>query len=61
MDETTGLIAFLPGAIPPAGQQVTAGFEFDVPARFDTDQIRINLASFAAGDIPDIPILEVRL
>ncbi|MDE2383076.1 MAG: DUF2460 domain-containing protein [Alphaproteobacteria bacterium] len=58
VDATTGLITF---ATPPAaGAVIAAGFEFDVPVRFDTDQIRINLAHFAGGDIPDIPLIEVR-
>lgn len=46
-------------AAPAAGALVTAGFEFDLPARFDTDSLRINLAAFRAGDIPSIPIIEV--
>ncbi len=45
---------------PAAGAVVTAGFEFDVPARFDTDQLKINLAHFDAGEIPDIPVAEIR-
>ncbi len=56
----TGVVTFKPGAIPAAGAVITAGFEFDVPARFDTDQLRINLTQFAAGDIPDIPVVEIR-
>lgn len=48
-------------AAPANGAVVSAGFEFDVPARFDTDMLKINLASFAAGDIPDIPVVEIRL
>jgi uncharacterized protein (TIGR02217 family) len=40
---------------------VTAGFEFDVPVRFDIDRLEINLTSFAAGDIPAVPLVEVRL
>ncbi|MBV9989669.1 MAG: DUF2460 domain-containing protein [Alphaproteobacteria bacterium] len=40
---------------------VAAGYEFDVPARFDTDQLLVNLASFAAGEVPSIPLVEVRL
>jgi len=39
---------------------VTAGFCFDVPVRFDSDELRINLTQFAGGDIPDIPIVEIR-
>lgn len=49
-------------AVPPAaGAPVTAGFEFDVPVRFDTDRIVISLASFQAGDVPDVPVMEIRL
>jgi len=57
-DVTTGLVTF--AAAPPLGAVISAGFEFDVPVRFDTDQIKINLAHFAGGDIPDIPLIEVR-
>jgi len=59
-DVTTGLVTFNAGANPPYGAVIAAGFEFDVPVRFDTDLIKINLAHFAGGDIPDIPLLEVR-
>ncbi len=60
-DPTTGIIAFEPGAIPEAGLAITAGFEFDVPVRFDTDNLRVNLSRFEVGEIPDIPVVEVRL
>ncbi len=60
-DTISGIISFLPGAIPASGAAVTAGFEFDVPVRFDADFLEINLDAFGAGDIPDIPIVEVRL
>ena len=39
---------------------VTAGFEFDVPVRFDTDRISVSVASFQAGEVPQIPVVEVR-
>jgi len=58
-DHATGLVEFT--APPPAGAQVTAGFEFDVPVRFDTDVIEANVAAFEAGEIPAIPIVEVRV
>jgi hypothetical protein len=61
VDHTTGVVSFLPGREPAAGAAVTAGFEFDVPVRFDTDHLAINLTSFRAGDIPDIAIVEVRV
>jgi uncharacterized protein (TIGR02217 family) len=60
LDGNTGLITFNVGNIPANGATVTAGFEFDVPVRFDTDQITINLAHFNAGEIPDIALVEVR-
>ena len=56
----TGKIVFQPGRIPPAGATVTAGFGFDVPARFDTDRLTISIKSFKAGEIPTIPIIEVK-
>jgi uncharacterized protein (TIGR02217 family) len=59
-DSATGLVTFEAGAIPDEGAEVTAGYEFDVPVRFDSDRLDVNLASFAAGDIPAIPLVEVR-
>ena len=61
VDATTGLVTFLPGHVPGAGAVITAGFEFDVPVRFDTDKLEINLQGFRHGAIPHIPIVEVRL
>ncbi|HEX7775227.1 MAG TPA: DUF2460 domain-containing protein, partial [Parvibaculum sp.] len=61
LDAATGLVTFTPGAIPGAGAAVSAGFEFDVPARFDTDFLEINLGAFEAGSIPAIPVVEVRI
>ena len=59
VDVTTGLVAF---ASPPAdGAAITAGFEFDVPVRFDTDRISVDLASLRHGEIPAIPVVEVRM
>ena len=59
VDATTGLVAF--ASAPANGAAIAAGFEFDVPARFDTDSLSVNLASFTAGEIPSIPIVEVKL
>lgn len=59
VDVATGLITF--SAPPPDGAAVTAGFEFDVPVRFDTDRLTISAASFEAGEIPAVPVIEVRL
>ena len=59
-DPATGLVVFRPGFEPRAGAPVTSGFLFDVPARFDTDFLEVDLAAFAAGEIPSIPIIEIR-
>lgn len=59
VDATTGLVTFLAGHIPPLGAQVTAGFAFDVPVRFDTDELIVDLAAFSAGEIPHIPLIEI--
>lgn len=59
VDAATGVVTF---AVAPAnGAPVTAGFEFDVPVRFDTDRLEISLAAFKAGELPHIPIVEVRV
>jgi uncharacterized protein (TIGR02217 family) len=57
----TGVVTFVAEHIPEEGAAVTAGFEFDVPVRFDTDRLEINLAQIEAGSIPHIPIVEIRL
>jgi uncharacterized protein (TIGR02217 family) len=59
VDVTSGKITF--AVAPDIGAIVSAGFEFDVPARFDTDRIQTSVASFRAGDVPNVPIVEVRL
>jgi uncharacterized protein (TIGR02217 family) len=60
VDTTSGIVTFLSGHVPPSGAAVTAGFAFDVPVRFDMDQLTISLAAFEAGEIPSIPIVEIR-
>ncbi|MGB3445820.1 MAG: DUF2460 domain-containing protein [Xanthobacteraceae bacterium] len=60
-DSTTGIVTFLPGHIPAAGKAITAGFRFDVPVRFDTDYLEVDLSAFAAGAIPKIPLIEIRV
>jgi uncharacterized protein (TIGR02217 family) len=60
-DATTGVVTFLAGHTPPAGAAITAGFLFDVPVRFDTDYLEVDLSAFAAGAIPKIPLVEIRV
>lgn len=59
VDETTGIVTFTDA--PAEGADITAGFEFDVPVRFDTDRIQTSVASFQAGDVPSVPVVEVRI
>lgn len=59
LDVTRGEIAFVDP--PPIGDAVTAGYEFDVPVRFDADRIETSVASFAAGEVPSLPVVEVRV
>lgn len=59
LDTTTGIITFSPA--PGSGVAITATYEFDVPVRFDTDQLSINMNIFDAGSIPQIPVVELRL
>ncbi|PZM17081.1 DUF2460 domain-containing protein [Rhizobium tubonense] len=58
-DPATGVVMFVADAIPRSGMTISAGFEFDVPVRFATDRIDINLSAFNAGRIPSIPLMEI--
>ncbi len=59
LDINTGIITF--NDPPDVAQEIFAGFEFDVPVRFDTDRILTSMASFKAGQVPNVPVIEVRL
>ena len=61
VDTINGLVTIDAGSTPAVGQIVTAGFEFDVPVRFDSDRLEINVASFEHGSVPDVPVIEVRV
>jgi len=61
IDAALGLVSFRPGHVPVLGAVVTAGFEFDVPVRFDTDRLEVSLSGFRHGAIPSIPIVELRI
>lgn len=56
---STGQVTFAVGSIPPPSAVVTAGFAFDVPVRFDSDAIEVDLSAFAAGEIPRVPVVEI--
>ena len=58
LDASTGIVSF--HQAPGEAAEITAGFEFDVPVRFDTDLIQVSVASFQAGEVPRVPVIEVR-
>ncbi len=59
VDTTSGIVTF--DVAPANGVTISAGFEFDVPVRFETDAIRSSAVGFQAGEIPDVPVVEVRV
>jgi uncharacterized protein (TIGR02217 family) len=59
VDGTTGIITL--AVAPTAAAVVKAGYEFDVPVRFDADRIDVTLESFAAGRMAAVPLIEVRV
>ncbi|MDA0307503.1 MAG: DUF2460 domain-containing protein [Proteobacteria bacterium] len=59
VDTTTGIVTF--DIAPVAGDIISADFEFDVPVRFDTDEMAISMDSFDAGNWSSIPLIEVRI
>ena len=62
----TGGWSFEPGGwivfdtAPGEGADIRAGFLFDVPVRFADDRIDVNGLSFAAGEAPSVPLIEIR-
>jgi uncharacterized protein (TIGR02217 family) len=53
-----GVVLF--ATAPAAGVAVSAGYRFDVPVRFAEDRLEIARATFAAGEIASVPLIEVR-
>jgi uncharacterized protein (TIGR02217 family) len=56
----TGIIVLNSTDAATTGQALNITGEFDIPVRFDTDQIDVNMQTFDAGAIPEIGIIEVR-
>ncbi len=53
-----GWLAF--DAPPGAGATIRAGFAFDVPVRFAEEELAVSRATFMAGEIASVPLIEVR-
>lgn len=58
VDPTTGVVTF--ATAPGNGMAVRAGFEFDVPVRFDSDALDVTLDIERLGSITSIPLVEIR-
>lgn len=59
VDVATGVVTLT--TAPPTGAEVTAGFAFDTPVRFDADRVEITLETFGAGRVAALPLIEVRV
>lgn len=59
VDYRTGIVTF--DEAPSAGVVIMADFEFDVPVRFDTDELQISIDSFNSGSWSGINLVEVRI
>lgn len=57
VDEATGIVTF--ASAPGPGAVITAGFEFDCPARFDSDRLEASLEGFGAGRIVNAQLVEL--
>ena len=58
VDATSGIVTF--ATAPAEGVPIRAGFEFDVPVRFDTDVLDVTLDIERLGSITSIPLVELR-
>lgn len=58
VNTATGLVTFT--TAPASGVQVTADFDFDVPVRFDSDQMDITIETYQLGSWGQIQVLEIR-
>jgi len=57
---STGVITLGSTLAATSGQAIEAACEFDVPVRFDTDELPLTLRSHEIGEWDDIPVVELR-
>lgn len=55
VDTTTGIVTF--SSAPASGATITAGYEFDIEARFDTDSLSTSLEQYQLGST-QVPVIE---
>ncbi|HEX8512766.1 MAG TPA: DUF2460 domain-containing protein [Allosphingosinicella sp.] len=53
-----GMLSFEEAPAP--GAAIEAGYRFDVPVRFAEDRLAVSRATFEAGEIASVPLIEVR-
>jgi uncharacterized protein (TIGR02217 family) len=56
--EALGIVRF--DDPPEIGEEVRAGFQFDVPVRFASDRLDISLSGWRSGDVLSVPMVEIR-
>lgn len=56
--EPLGILRFEDAPAP--GEEVRAGFEFDVPVRFASDRLDLSLSGWRSGDALSVPMIEIR-
>ncbi len=59
VDATRGIVTF--SEAPEQGTIIDADFEFDVPVRFDVDEMDVSIENFHLHEWSDIPIIEIRV
>lgn len=56
----TGVIEFAPAAIPASMKEIRVTCEFDMPVRFDVDQLMITSENWEVESLDSIPLVEIR-
>ncbi len=58
VNTTTGLVTFT--AAPGSAVVIAAGYQFDVPVRFDSDELPLTLDLERSGSFTSVPVVEIR-
>jgi uncharacterized protein (TIGR02217 family) len=61
VDPATGLVTFTGPTLPASAATIRAGFEFDVPVRFDSDALAGTYETWRAVAVRDIDLIEIRI
>lgn len=59
VDPMTGLVTLTPVIVPAMGSEIAAGYEFEVPVRFEDAVLQVNYKAFNAGEIAKIALIEI--